>query len=135
MGSIKSSVQQAVRKALSSGRELHTPAGGNCFTIESLYDPRGLKVSKLTQPISWKALNGVPHYMASLGGTIEIGAKKGKADRDTLERFLQEQHGNVMMRGSYAAPILKAAGVVDILPRVPGEKQRIRLREQWTPSI
>ena len=104
-----------------------------CFVIASLEDQRGLEVSKLTQLVSWETLNGVPHYMASLGGEIPIGATNGQADPCTLEWFLQKMHRNTTRRGTYVAPILEAAGVVDILPRLHGDKQRVRLRKEWLP--
>ena len=86
-------------------------------------------MSKLPGLILWDALNDIPDFiMASPGGEVEIGARKGKADSGTLESFLQERHGNVTQRASYVAPMLEAAGVIDILPKVAGEKQRIRLR-------
>lgn len=130
MDSCNCSVEQAIRKALSPGQELETPAGRSVFVIESL-DHRGINVSKLVQPISWDVLNGVPGYIASLGGEVAIGAIMGRAEPGTLERFLQDGQGNITMRGSYVAPILETAGVIDILPKVGKEKQRIRLTPKW----
>ena len=131
MGSCNCSVEQAIRNALSPGQELETPAGGSVFVVES-FDYSGIKVSKLAQRISWRVLNGVPKYMALYDRCeVAIGAIMGSADLGTLEKHLQDGHGNKMMRGSYVAPILEAAGVIDILPKVGKEKQRIRLTSKW----
>ena len=128
-------VREAIVDSLSPGQELYTPTRRSFFTIESLGDPQGVTVSKLAGPILWEALNGVPDYLASQGNEVAIGAKKGRADPQTLESFLQARHRNVTQRASYVAPILEAAGVIDILPIVPGEKQRIRLRPEWFPNV
>lgn len=125
------SVEQAIRKALSPGQGMKTPTGSD-FVVESL-DHDGIKVDKLTQSIFWNVLSGVPKYMASLGGTVAIGAKRGSADPGTLEKFLQSAHGNVTMRASYAAPILDAASVVGILPKEGNKKQCIQLSPNWYP--
>ena len=133
MVSCNCSVQQAVRKALSVGQELETPARRSVFVIQSLDDLRGIKINKLAGYISWGALNGVPSYIASLGGEVAIGAINGKAAPGTLESFLQQAHGDITRRSNYVVPILEEAGVVDILPKVGNEKQRIRLTAKWNP--
>lgn len=133
MSSCNCTVQQAVRKSLSPGQELKTPARGSVFVIQSL-DERGIKVDKLPSRISWGALNGVPDYLAKLKRTVAIGSVNGKADPGTLESFLQQAHGDITRRSNYVAPILEAAGVICILPRVGGEKQRIRLTAKWYPG-
>ena len=72
--------------------------------------------------------------MTSLGGEVDIGARKGQTDSGTLEAFLQACHGNTTQRASYVVPILESAEVIDILPKMPGKKQRIRLRPAWLPD-
>lgn len=127
-------VRQVVVESLSQGQQLHTPGRESPFNIESLDEPAGLRVNRLTSVIRWEALNGVPGYIASRGGEVEIGARQGEANPNTLESFLQDRHGNVTQRASYVAPILEAAGVIEILPKEGREGQCVRLLPAWRPQ-
>lgn len=136
MKSNESRVRDAIRSALNEGDTLYTPDRPSPFVVES-FDEMGLKVRKPKSLIfiRWGVLDGVPAYMARFDrAEVAIGAKRGWADAGTLERFLQDRHGNNVMRASYVAPILKAAGVCEILPKQGREKQRIRLNPEWSPG-
>ena len=134
MNSKTKDVRLAVVSALVAGQKLYTPARQSPFEVLEVDATRGIKIDKLSQRISWSALSGAPQFMASLGGTVVIGARKGSADANTLEWFLQRAHGNVVMRASFVAPILEQAGIVEILPKIGKEKQSIRLRNRWQLS-
>ena len=134
MNSSTNDVQQAITAALAEGQELYTPARQSPFEVVEVDASRGIKINKLSQHISWRALSSAPQYVASHGGRVEIGARKGRADANTLEWFLQKAHGNNVMRGSFVAPILEEAGIIEILPKVGREKQSIRLRDAWRSS-
>ena len=111
-----------------------TPTGRSSFEIQSFNDD-GIEIDKLTQRIKWSVLDGVPDFMASHGGEIEIGAiHKGWGEPGTLERFLKDGMGNQLSRASYVAPLLEEAGVCEILPKEGNESQRIRLKLGWRPS-
>ena len=111
---------------------LCTPAGRSSFEICLLNDT-GIRVSTLSQLIRWSALDAVPSFMARQGNEVPIGALNDWADEATLERFLQNRHGNSLRRSTYAAPILAAAGICRILPKEGQEAQRIRLMPCWRP--
>lgn len=132
MNSKEQRVQDAIRSALDEGDELCTPTGSP-FKVAA-FDSEALKVdtSAARIRVEWDVLEGVPACMARFDRCeVAIGARKGWADEGTLERFLQDEHGNPTMRASYVAPILEGAGVCEILPRQGREKQRIRLKSGW----
>ena len=135
MNSKGNRVQDAIRSNLNPGDKLNTPTGRGQFEVRS-FGHTGLKVDKLDQQVKWDVLDGVPAYMAGFDrGEIAIGARKGWADPGTLERFLQDGHCNNTMRASYVASILDASDICDKLPKEGKEKQRIRLRPEWWPSV
>lgn len=124
-------VQNAIIHSLSVGRILKTPTGRASFVIKG-FDGRGVKIDKINQHITWEEFEGVLPYMNNpIGkpniprGIIEIGATKGTPKPDTLEECLRQTSGGKMMKASYAAPILEAAGVVEIL--YAARPMRIRL--------
>ena len=92
-------VRDAIRSNLNRGDELCTPIGVP-FQIVSLDDVRlSFKAGKTTLRVAWSVLDGVPACMALFDrGEVAIGAKKGEADQGTLERFLQDGHGNQTMK-------------------------------------
>jgi len=106
-------VENAVRRNLYVGQELPTPTGKASFTIDTIED-LGIRVSKLTQRITWEELENVPQYMTSCGNIMQIGATKGEAKPDTLEECLRQTSGGKTMKASYVASILESADIVKI---------------------
>lgn len=84
--------------------------------------------------IGFDALDALPDDMVRFRDEVPVGAVKGDATQGTLERFLQDRHGDGTMRASYGALILVEAGVCLFLPRQAGEAQRIGLRPAWRRS-
>ena len=122
-------VRDAIRSVLQVGDVLQTPGRGyppsnqSEFHLKAL-DERGVWIDKLTVPITWAELEGVPAYIARLGGSVEVGATKAPPRPLTLEFYLQETRPGPM-RASYVAPILKKAGIVEYVPERGARRIRI----------
>jgi len=129
-----SRVRDAIREALNPGDKLFTPTR-KPFLIEVLDADEisvrvGPRLASLIR-IEFDALDALPDDMVRFSDEVPVGAVKGDAAQGTLERFLQDRHGDGTMRASYAAPILVEAGVCLFLPMQAGEAQRIGLRPGW----
>lgn len=128
-------VSDAVREFVEPASVLYTSGKGVPFKVGSI-DRHKLRLNGRPY-ILLHALDGVPAYMAEHGGRMKIGATHAAqrcTEQGTLEWYLKEAHSSGTSRASYVAPILARAGVIEILPKLGGEPQRIQLKDAWWPS-
>ena len=108
-------VREAIKERVQPGDELVTPAQRASFRVETI-GPTKVQfrvgragVSRIA--VELDVLDRLPAYLAKHDGVVPIGAIKGGAAPKTLEWFLQSEHLDGTMRGSYVAPLLVRTGV------------------------
>jgi hypothetical protein len=107
---------------------LTTPSRAKPFEIERI-DSDGvvllLGVMRTATPIDWDCLEGIPGYIRSKGGEIDIGGRYIVAGNpSTLDAYLKPCAWGRATAG-WVAAVLETAGVVDIIRTRPA---RVRLR-------
>ena len=131
------SVQDAIRASLNVDQQLPLPShmcgSGNRgipFTVTAL-DYRNLRLSvgskRNPMMFTWDELEDVVPFMKKWGGEVVIGSLMDTSYTiDTLDGYFKEN--KTVMRSTYGASILHAAGVAEILCKKP---MSIRLRPRW----
>jgi hypothetical protein len=122
-------VEGAVRARVRSGMTLRTPARHKPFEVERI-DERGvvllLGVEKTATTISWECWEGIPGYLRSKGGEVDIGGRYTVAGNPgTLDAYLKPCAWGRATAG-WVAAVLEVAGVVNI---IQSRLMRVRLRE------
>ena len=108
--------------------ELFTPTRSNPFVVERI-DSRGVVLllgpERTATPIAWDCWEGIPKYLRSKGGEIDIGGRYTVAGNPgTLDAYLKPCAWGRATAG-WVAAVLEVAGVVDIIRTRPA---RARLR-------
>jgi len=122
-------VERAVRKAISSGDKLHTPAQGAEFEVAKV-GGNGLVLllgkKQAWTPLSWECLEGIPGFLRRKGW-VDIGSKfDTSADPMTLDGYLK----TCIKRATagWVAVVLEQSGVIEI---DRGRPARVRLRSAF----
>jgi hypothetical protein len=121
-------VEAAIRARVRSGMTLKTPARGKPFEVERI-DDRGvvllLGAKRTATPISWECWEGIPSYLRSKGGEVDIGGQYTVAGNPgTLDAYLKPCAWGRATAG-WVAAVLEVAALVDIIRTRPA---RVRLR-------
>jgi hypothetical protein len=122
-------VEAAIRARVRSGMTLNTPARAKPFEVERI-DDRGvvllLGAKKTATPISWECWEGIPSYLRSKGGEIDIGGRYTVAGNPgTLDAYLKPCAWGRATAG-WVAAVLEVAGVVNL---IQSRRMRVRLRD------
>ena len=131
------SVQQAITAYLHVDQQLELPSHicgtgtkGVPFTITDLdHQDLRLRVGSKGNRMrfTWDELEAVVPFINGFGGEVEIGSLMDTSfDIGTLDGYFKENQK--VMRSTYGASILHAAGVVEIVCKSP---MRVRLRPRW----
>jgi hypothetical protein len=122
-------VEAAIRARVRSGMTLSTPARNKPFEVERI-DDRGvvllLGAERTATRLSWECWEGIPGYLGSKGGEVDIGSRYTVAGNPgTLDAYLKPCASGRATAG-WVAAVLEVAGVVDTIQSRP---MRVRLRE------
>jgi hypothetical protein len=122
-------VEDAIRRAVSTGELLATPSGRGRFTV-ARYTTDGLVLllgqKEAGTPLPWRALEEVPDLLRGrgwvlIGSAYSVDAKVGSLD-EHLKRFLKRA------TAGWVAVLLEEAGVLCIDRSPPS---RVKLRAGW----
>ena len=109
-----------ITRHIHEGQELYTPGTGSPargkskFTIGMIEDTRITFVFERSAiQVSYRHIDYAVCQARRAGGTVRIGSRQGRADSGTLQRFLQDAQGNVLMNASYIAPVLVECGIAE----------------------
>ncbi len=119
-------VEAAIRSRLVQGQTLYTPTQRATFTVSEI-DAEGvillLGQGRTKTRLNWACLEGIPNYVDSNGGDIEIGGVHQTVGRPgTLDAYLK---GCVKRTtAGWVAVLLETAGIARIIRDSPA---RIRM--------
>lgn len=121
-------VESAIRRAITSGTVLTTPARSAPFTVATV-DAAGITLllgeKEASTPITWSCLEGVVPFMAGQGWTSIGGVFDKASDPGSLDAYLK-LHINRVTAG-WVAAVLERAGIIEI---DRGRPARVRLIPQ-----
>lgn len=121
-------VEGAIRAAVHPGMTMYTPTQHEPFEVERI-DAAGVALllgkDRTRTDLPWNCWEGIPGYIARLGGDIRIGGQyKVEGNPGTLDAYLKPwSHGRAT--AGWVAVVLETAGVVEIVHVRPA---RVRLR-------
>jgi hypothetical protein len=125
---VAGTVEMAIRARVRSGMTLRTPSRGKPFEVERIDSRRVvllLGAERTATPIAWECWEGIPDYLRSKGGQVDIGGQyKVAGNPGTLDAYLKPCAWGRATAG-WVAAVLEDAGVVDIIRTRPA---RVRLR-------